>query len=327
MKSLREDVAACSGDPNHPPVLILGFMRFAQVVQIAEIVAPSNPCCIVISIDGPKDTGASPAKSWHLELQDKIGPNTKLVIEQHPHNLGIARHLHQAVTQVLRTHECLIVLEDDCIPASGLYSFMAEALAAHRSNSTIGTIAADSHVLRKRTRAYTESSSFPLTWGWGTWGDRWAGFDFRLSAFSLAEIDTAICRTNASPLVRRHWKRRIRESIADTNMWDAQWTVYQWLNNYLTLNPSFPLINNVGHDSKATHTLTESIFTNTGFHRMSGHSWKSSEVASPIRWGRLRTLEHFMLIRLDNFLSLFWGKFKGILVSRVVNVLKHIQEN
>lgn len=326
MTPIMTSGAACDGGASRPPVLILGYQRFKEITHIADVLSKSNPCCVVISIDGPKEKGSSPSKSWYLALQDKLGPKTKLVIEQHPQNFGIARHLHQAVSNVLSTHESLVVLEDDCIPASGLYSYMAQALAAHRSNSTIGTIAADSHVLRKRDRAYAESSSFPLTWGWGTWGDRWTGFDPQLSRYSLQEIDDAICKANRSPFVRHHWKQRVRESISDINMWDAQWTVYQWLNDYSTLNPSFPLINNVGSDSRATHTLTESIFTNTGFHRLSGHVWKRSEVSSPIRWGRQRTFEHFVLIRLENLLSAFPGKTRGILSSLVGKMLKKIQE-
>ena len=327
MKSLRGSGTGCIGDAGNPPVLILGYKRFAEITKIIRILAPSNPCCIVVSIDGPRRGGASSKTSLRLSLQKEIGPETNLVFEQQPENLGIAKHLYQAVTKVLDTHQSLLVLEDDCMPASGLYSYMAQALVAHQNDKTIGTIAADAHVLTRRNTAYVESSMFPLTWGWGTWADRWSGFDVQLSTFSREEIDRAICRSNPSPFVRRHWKRRIKESIADTNMWDAQWTVYQWLNKYLTINPSFPLINNVGHDSKATHTLTESIFTNTGFHRLADHLWKSSEVSSPIKWGRLRKLEHFALIRLDNLLGLFSGKFKGALISRVVATLRRIQGN
>ena len=327
MKSSRGNGTRCIGDRGNPPVLILGYRRFAEIAKIVDILAPSNPCCIIISIDGPRREGAESPTPLRFSLQNVIGPETNLVFEQQPENLGIAKHLHQAVTEVLSTHDSLLVLEDDCMPASGLYSYMAQALVAHQNDKTIGTVAADAHILTRRDSAYVESSMFPLTWGWGTWADRWSGFDVQLSRFSQDEIDSAICGANASPFVRRHWKLRIRESIADTNMWDAQWTVFQWLNNYQTLNPSFPLINNVGHDSKATHTLTESIFTSTGFHHLAGHDWKSSEVSSPINWGRLRKLEHFSLIRLDNLLGLFSGKLKGLLVSRVVATLKRIQGN
>lgn len=326
LKSSPRIENTCTGDSSRPPALILGFRRFAEISQIAGILSKSNPCCIVISIDGPGEPESLTTKSLRLTLQKRIGPTTNLVLEQQPRNLGIAKHLQHAVSKVLSRHESLIVLEDDCIPASGLYSYMAQALSEHQSNKAIGTIAADAHVMRKRDIAYIESSMFPLTWAWGTWADRWTGFDAQLSTYSLQEIDEAICRYNPSPLIRRHWKQRIRESIADANMWDAQWTVYQWLNNYSTLNPSFPLVNNVGNDSNATHTLTESIFTNSGFHRLSGHVWKSSEVSSPIRWGRLRTFEHFFLIRLDNLLGLFSGKPKGFLISRVAKILRILQD-
>lgn len=326
LKSLPGIDSSCVCDPCRPPVLILGFRRFAEISQIAGIVSKSHPCCLVVSIDGPGEPESLTTKTLRLTLQRKIGPNTNLVFEQQPRNLGIAKHIQHAVSKVLSRHESLMVLEDDCIPARGFYSFMAQALSEHQSNKTIGTVAADAHVIRKRGSAYIETSVFPLTWGWGTWADRWTGFDTQLSNYSLQEINEAICRFNPSPLIRRHWKHRIRESIADENMWDAQWTVYQWLNHYSTLNPSFPLVSNVGNDSNATHTLTESIFTNSGFHRLSGHVWNSSEVSSPIRWGRLRTFEHFFLIRLDNLISLFPGKTKGFLISRFANILRIIQE-
>lgn len=314
------------GDMERPPVLILGYKRVAEIEKIVDVLSASNACCIIISMDGPQRTEVSSSNSRLKKLATKVSSTTNLVLRNLPHNLGIAEHLYHAVSRVLETHECVIVLEDDCIPATGFYSYMTQALRTHQGDMNVGTIAADAHVFRRRNRAYVESSIYPLTWGWATWADRWSRFDPQLSNFNEREINDAIRKAHASPFVRRHWSRRVKESISDRNMWDAQWTVYQWLNNYETLNPSIPLINNIGHDGNATHTLTQSIFTNVGFHPLSQHLWSVSDVRFPIKWNRMRTAEHFSLIRVDNLLGLLFERARATLTTWIKIRIRSTQE-
>lgn len=293
------------GDRGSPPVLLLGYARLSNLIEIAKIVLPSKPCCFFIQIDGGSfDKRSKDIEELQTTIKHLAGSSTRIEIAVAPRNLGIAKNLTLGMTRVFAQHDSVVVLEDDCFPSRLFYEFMSLGLCAHETNQRVGMITGNAFIHYPKGEVFCEVSSSPLTWGWATWRDRWKDFDSGLSGFSPDDMFAAIKRHARSPLIRKHWRHRIQESLADPNMWDAQWTVFMWIKDYLCINPSVNMVSNRGVDDKATHTLESSIFTQWATPQEFQLSEETERtMASPLPWTKLRSIRHRTLYRFDNLRS------------------------
>jgi hypothetical protein len=293
-------------DENHPPVLIIGFARLANVAEIAERILRKKPCCLFVQVDGGRyKPNSQEVRNMSLTLSGLNLGETEIHIFVERDNLGIAKNLSKGVGRALADHPSVIVLEDDCYPAPVFYEFMAAALRLHKDHLQIGMISGNAYIRYRNGPLFAEVSNVPQTWGWATWRDRWEGFDVELSKFTRQERSKAISSYSSNPFVRSHWRERVAESINDKNMWDAQWSVYMWLRRYQCINPSENLVKNSGIDQSATHTVEGSIFSD----------WENSDrryltkeviqaIATPRAWNWTRRLQHEALLRLSLVSSL-----------------------
>lgn len=286
---------------NEPPVLIVGFARLSNILEIADTILRDAPCCLIIQIDGGKfHRDSQEFRRFQAELEKKRPITTEVTVRLESSNLGIAQNLTNGVNHAFTDHSSVVVLEDDCYPSPIFYRFMKGALEEHNQNQKIGMVTGNAYIHYPPGPLFTEVSSTPLTWGWATWRDRWVGFDPKLSKFTPDEMDKAIARSSKNPLIRSHWRRRIRASLEDRNMWDAQWAVYMWIRSYSCLNPSTNLVSNKGVDDNATHTQSRSIFTDWPSSTLGSLTIESkNSLASPFQWSRIRKIRHFALLRLD----------------------------
>lgn len=287
----------CAED--RPPVLILGYRRFVEMSKIAELILPSEPCCLFVWIDGDEERAPTDLIRLRESLSRMCASSTNLHFEAMQENHGIANSLTTGMSAVFQNHRAAIVLEDDCLPSKGFYSFMRHSLNSFSCDNTIGMISGNSTRLVRSGKRYVELSSFPQTWGWATWREKWNNFDPQLSRFEVTQIDSAIDAVHKSPLIRKHWKDRVRDSLKDPNMWDAQWTVYMWLNKWRTINPSLELVSNVGFDNNATHTKVASIFLNAPLAINADLIWNKAEFSRCVEWSLVRKAQYFWALRLD----------------------------
>ena len=294
-------------DENKPPVLIIGFARLANVVEIAERILRHEPCCLFVQIDGGKYNPSSiEIRNMSVALSGLNHGATEIHIVVERDNLGIAQNLSRGVGSTLEEHPSVIVLEDDCYPAPVFYEFMTTALRLHVDNKQIGMISGNAYINYAKGSLFAEVSNVPQTWGWATWRDRWEGFDVELSRFTREQRSKAISSYSSNPFVRSHWRKRVAESFADKNMWDAQWSVYIWLRRYRCINPSQNLVKNTGIDQSATHTFGGSIFSDweiSDREQLTGE--EIQVIASPLAWTWTRRLQHEALLRLSLVSSLF----------------------
>jgi hypothetical protein len=283
-----------------PPVLIVGFARLENILEIAEIILRDQPCCLFVQLDGGRFRKNSPEIQELKSALNRLSVETRIEVQIEESNLGIAANLTKGVSDVLAGHDSIIVLEDDCYPSPIFYQYMCAALDAHWEHPEIGMVTGNAFIIYPPGPIFTEVSTTPLTWGWATWRDRWRGFDPKLSKFTPEEMDEAIARSSKNPLIRSHWRRRVRASLEDRNMWDAQWAVFMWIRGYSCLNPSINLVSNKGVDDNATHTQSRSIFTDWPSSTLRLLSIESkNSLASPFQWSRIRNIRHFALLRLD----------------------------
>jgi hypothetical protein len=174
-------------------------------------------------------------------------------------NLGLARSIISGVSEVLETHEQVIVLEDDLLLSPHCLRYMLDGLA---------TYAADPEVASIHGYSYPVASPLPETfflkgadcWGWATWRRAWQYFRAD-GAGLLAELqqrglDNAFDFDGSYPFTRM-----LRDQVAGRNdSWAIRWNASCFLAGMLTLYPGRSLVHNIGNDASGTHAADRDDF-------------------------------------------------------------------
>lgn len=94
-------------------------------------------------------------------------------------NKGLADSIVYGVGYVLERHERIIVLEDDCVPASDFVAFMEKCFDKYESNEKVMCVSGYSYPIDiPKDYKYDIYFSYRgCSWGWGTWKRSWNKFN------------------------------------------------------------------------------------------------------------------------------------------------------
>jgi hypothetical protein len=145
-----------------------------------------------------------------------------------------------------------VVLEDDCLPGTGMLAFCGRALRAYQSEKEVIQISGFSHEKRFLNRSYF----LPLSssWGWASWRDRWKEYletHGEIARRILA--DPAMCE--AFDLDGTYpYSKMLRKSIqGQVSSWAVFFQAFVFSKNGLVLYPPESLIRNIGFDGSGAH--------------------------------------------------------------------------
>jgi len=218
----------------------------------------ANQSTLYIYCDGPKENST---KETLLAIE-----NTRKVIRQaqwckeviiveSERNMGLAKSIVKGVTEVTDIHQKAIVLEDDIKTCSHFLKYMNEGLRLFEDRKDIGSINGYS------TEFLAENRFPPFfllnnadCWGWATWKDRWANFEF-----DAKKIKDRLIAENKVHLYEygRHMSILNSQINGVIDTWDVQWHGTHILNNQKGVFARFTFIENIGQDGSGTHYNTD----------------------------------------------------------------------
>lgn len=241
-----------------PPILILAYNRpeFLQST-LSRLVAFGIDECYV-SIDGPKTRNHQDALLVGQTISVLLSMQSKLSIKFliHEENLGCNRGVTTAINWFFENVESGIILEDDLEFDLDLIKFLSEGLSDYEAELKIGSINGYRERFEKFPHLYSEQvfSSYPSSWGWATWGNRWKLFESELNLqFKLELIIKLVIRRRISESF--HWVRKIRRlRNGEIDSWAYRWLLTNLKNNWLSVIPPENLVTNRGVGIAATHT-------------------------------------------------------------------------
>lgn len=150
-----------------------------------------------------------------------------------------------------------IILEDDCLPSKEFYEFCSLMLDKYRSNSEIGSITGTkiSPFNRNYNNKYF-ASKYPNVWGWATWKRVWDRYDVELKNWESEWEESSVDSYLDNSSVAEFW-RKIFYSVygGEVDTWDYQLIFLFLKNRYKCIVPNKNLIENIGFDEEATHTI------------------------------------------------------------------------
>ncbi len=210
---------------------------------------------LYIYSDGAKNQGDKlDVEKVRTYLKTISGFKTVKIFES-PINKGLANSIIQGVSDILKNHNSVIVLEDDLLTTSNFLQFMNFSLNQYAQQKNIFSVSGYSFNLgvapHEKYDGYFLNRGW--SWGWATWKDRWEKVDWEVQSYEKFKKDK-IARKAFSKGGSDLNKMLDAQMNLKLDSWAIRWFYHQFLINGLTLYPIFSKVNNEGFGVKATHT-------------------------------------------------------------------------
>jgi len=175
-----------------------------------------------------------------------------ITIHYRPYNFGLAKSIIEGVTEVLKEHDAIIVLEDDLVTSPYFLSYMNEALEKYAEDDRVVSI----HGYVYPVKVTLPSAFFIIgadCWGWATWQRGWSIFNddgqYLLDKLKQQKLTSIFDFDNSYPFT----KMLEKQIKGKNNSWAVRWYASAFLERKLTLYPGSSLVHNIGNDSSGTH--------------------------------------------------------------------------
>lgn len=246
----------------YAPIAVFAYARLEHLRRTIESLS-ANPefanSPLFIYCDGPcRDTDKSHTDAVRAYVDTLEGSDVKRVYRDS--NIGLARSIISGVTEVLKQHGSVIVVEDDLVVSPYFLKFMNDGLRCYRDHDRVASI---------HGYCYPVDDDLPETfflrgadcWGWATWARAWRFFEpdgqRLLDALQRERLTRAFDFGGAYP-----YTNMLSNQVAGKNdSWAVRWHASCFLKNMLTLYPGRSLVNNIGTDDSGTHcSATDEFF-------------------------------------------------------------------
>lgn len=240
------------------PVCIFAYKRKFSLERLIKSLQ-ENPesinTDIYIFCDNAKNTKDTKDVQNVREYCKSINGFKSITIKESFKNQGLAKSVINGITEITRSYDAVIVLEDDLIVSRGFLSFMNSGLTKYKNDKKVMSVCGFSKKIpgflfnRKQTSFFHKRSS---SWGWATWKDRWDIVDFdRLTKINsidkiLMYIRVFFISPDLPLMINAQRKHKI-------NSWAIRFVEAQSRLNLYSLFPKHSLVENIGFDDEATN--------------------------------------------------------------------------
>jgi hypothetical protein len=160
-----------------PPIILFVFNRPDKVERLLNALQLQTvrPQRLIIFIDAPRHESDKAAVQEVRNLVRSIKWTATEIIER-PSNLRCARNISLGLSEVFKTYQSAIILEDDIVPATHFYEAMCLLLNEYAGQKKVFSVGGFSGIKKGEFSRYPYDVIFSPRfdcWGWGTWADRW----------------------------------------------------------------------------------------------------------------------------------------------------------
>lgn len=240
------------------PVIIFCYNRLDNLKRTVGSLQRNTQAPLTelyIFSDGPSKEADKDQVAAIREYIPTINGFKELNIVNSPENKGLAKSIIEGVTEVLKKHETVIVLEDDLLTSTNFLSYMNASLQFYKDNKKILSISGYSFDITfpqvyVYDNYFTKRSS---SWGWGTWRNRWNTVDWEVKDYNDFAHDPAarkrfnLMGSDMAGMLDKQMKGKI-------SSWAIRWCYHQFKTDTYTAFPSLSKVQNIGFGATATHT-------------------------------------------------------------------------
>ena len=242
------------------PVAIFTFRRPEMLSCLLEDLA-ANPESSQTEVFIFSDAARNPEEQLAVSEVRGLCRNAmgfaSLKLVERAQNKGCAANIIGGVSEVLRDHEAVIVLEDDLRLAPGLLDYMNRALEIYHDRRDVFSVSAFSPPagligIPEDYPSDVYISRRNASWGWGTWRDRWAKVDWTVGNYAVFKKTRSLRR--AFDLGGNDLSRMLDAQMAgDIDSWSIRFSYAHFCHEAYSVCPRRSLIDHTGDDGTGTH--------------------------------------------------------------------------
>jgi hypothetical protein len=232
------------------PVALFAFRRADLLERTLAALRANGVTRIHAFSDGARNEGDDAGVAGVRRVLHSVDW-AEMHLVQRPENVGLNASIVSGISQVLSTHDRLVVCEEDIEFAPGAYAYMCGALERYHAEPRVMCVCGWTHPEMTPPDAQ-DAPHFTgrfAEWGWATWRRAWAGFP-EMSRDRLL----ALCTSRGVDLGKYGW------DIADwyrpdqpKDSWDYNFNLHILLNDGLALLPPRAMTLHIGYDARSSH--------------------------------------------------------------------------
>ncbi len=212
----------------------------------------------------------------------------KIEIIEHLSNSGLANNIIDGVSHVFKSHDSIIVLEDDLLVSSGFIEYIIYTLCYYK-NAPVTSISAYSPPL-SIPKNYQYSTFFMpriCSWGWATWKNKWLEVDWNISDF-----DDFITDKKQRLRFQRGGNDTsvmlLKQKLGLINSWAIRFNYFCFKKGEYCVYPIKSLVSNIGVDGSGTHMGSNSkynvsIAESVSIKNLCSHEKQSTNIQNSFR--------------------------------------------
>ncbi len=249
------------------PVILFVYNRPWHTQQMLDALRANTGIAetdIFVFADGPKKEATPDDQKAIQEVRalcEAIDWAKSVTLTTQPNNVGLANHVIFGINTVFKTHDSVIVLEDDIVTHPQFLSFINNGLALYQSEDAVFGISGYTYPSER----VSESDSFFLpvscSWSYATWKDRWRKVEF--------DTQKLIDCIHAAGLEKKmdygdypFYQMLCHQAQGEIDSWAIRFYASMFLEKKLFLYPKYALIRNIGFDNSGTHSQRDDFFSN-----------------------------------------------------------------
>ncbi len=248
------------------PILLITFNRPEHTRRTIDALRVQHPPLVYVFQDGPRQNNESDrekCRQVRQVIEDSVDWPCELHTSFSEVNRGCRDAIIFAITEVLKLHESVIVVEDDIITSPAFYTYMCKALEHYKDRKTVFSISGHSHS-PNRFQVPTDypydvyASPRLFNWGWGTWRDRWEQTDWSMSyyeGFMKHPYERQAFNRGGDDMV----PMLVDEKEGRSSAWDIQFAFAHFRNHAVSIVPCVSYTHNIGMDGSGTHCQPSAV--------------------------------------------------------------------
>ncbi len=210
-------------------------------------------CDLHIHCDGPRTESARERVERVRAIAREWASRRGGAVWERDENLGVARSIVSGVSELVRSHGRVIVVEDDLVVAPGFIAYMLDGLDRYEAEARVFQLSGYMFPVHHPIAGACYLLPYISSWGWATWARAWESFEWEPAM--TGEI-------LADPAVRRRFDLEgsypfsdiLRARVSGANdSWAILWMASVFARSGLVLHPARSLVWNGGYDADGTH--------------------------------------------------------------------------
>ena len=214
--------------------------------------------------DGPKHETERARVEGVRKIVRAVSGFASVRIVEREQNLGLANSVITGVTEVIKDHTNIVVVEDDLITTPQFLTYMNAALTHYRDDPHVFSVTghnfpATSLPIPLSYKWDTFAAYRCSSWSWGTWSDRWARVDWSMSYYGKFIHDK-----KAQEAFSRGGPDMIQllelQHEGEIDSWAIRFCYAHFAHNMYCIYPVKSLVKNTGLDDSGTHCVPNPLF-------------------------------------------------------------------